>query len=156
MPETGVNSSAVVALDEKMIANGLQDRNDKGEEYLQHLRLLALELERAMHAISRNSLSEFEDGLRRQETLSARITELAAELRSPSHTRVAAYKGDELMQQVRIASGALQTLNQRYGALLQHSRRSVAMMVSLFESCNGNLQEGSGSRLNVHTWSCQV
>src|ERR1700739_4140252 len=97
-----------------MIANGLQDRNSKVEEYLQLLRLLALELERAMLAISRNSLSEFEDSIRRQEKLGARITEVASKLKNSPPRGAAAYlprTGDELMQQVRVASGTLQILN---------------------------------------------
>ncbi len=71
-----------------MIANGLQDRNGKVEEYLQLLRLLACELERAMQAISRNSLPEFEESVRRQETLSARVTDIAKELNIFAQARV--------------------------------------------------------------------
>ncbi len=46
------------------------------------------------------------------------------------------------MIEINAASGTLQTLNQRYGAFLQHSSRSVALMVSLFDSFKGNLQRG--------------
>ncbi len=142
-----------------MIVKGLQDRNGKVEVYLQLLRSLACELERAMQAIAKNSLLEFDESVRRQETLSARITDLAMELKvssQPVAHSAARYTSDGLMQQIRVASATLQTLNQQYGSLLQHSSRSVALMVSLFESFKGNLQEGTGSRSKYQTWSCQI
>jgi hypothetical protein len=142
-----------------MMVNGLQDRNGKVEEYLQLLRSLACELERAMQAISHNSLPDFEDSVRVQETLSARVTDLAKEL-NVSARRAANpnlnYTSDALMSDVYAASSTLQTLNQRYGALLQHSSRSIALIVSLFDSFRGNLREGNGSRSKLQTWSCQV
>ncbi len=72
-----------------MIANGVQDRNGKVEEYLQLLRLLAFELERAMQAIAQNSLPEFEDSVCSQEALSARLTDLAGELNVSGPTAAA-------------------------------------------------------------------
>lgn len=142
-----------------MIANGLQDRNGKVEEYLQLLRLLACELERAMHAIAENSLPEFEDSVYSQEALSSRLSELAAELDISAQAPPAVlspHTNDNLISQIHAASGTLQTLNQRYAALLQHSSRSVALMVSLFDSFKGNLQEGTGFRSKLQTWSCQM
>jgi hypothetical protein len=142
-----------------MSVNGLQDRNGKVEEYLQLLRLLASELECAMRAIARNSLPEFEESVRRQETLSARVTDLAGELKVTSQrgtSNLLPHTNDALTQQIRVASATLQALNRQYGSLLQHSSRSVALMVSLFESFKGNLQEGTGSRSKYQTWSCQV
>ena len=60
------------------------------------------------------------------------------------------------MGQIHGAAETLQTLNQRYSALLQHSSRSVALMVSLFSSFRGQIQEASGPRLKQQTWSCQM
>jgi len=142
-----------------MIANGLQERNGKVEEYLQLLRSLAYELERAMQAIPQNALPEFEESVRRQETLSARLTDLATELNVSARTGTVSYfphTSDPLMSEVNAASDTLQTLNQRYGALLQHSSRSVALMVSLLDSFRGNLREGDGPRSKLQTWSCQI
>jgi hypothetical protein len=142
-----------------MIAKRLQDRNGKVEEYLQLLRLLACELEHAMRAISRNSLSEFEDSVRRQETLSSSLTDLARELNLAAQRDASPRlpsTNDALMNEIQTASSTLQMLNQRYGALLQHSSRSVAMMVSLFDSFRGNLREGNGARSKLQTWSCQI
>jgi phosphoglycerate-specific signal transduction histidine kinase len=142
-----------------MMVSGLQDRNGTVEEYLQLLRSLACEVERAMQAISRNSLPDFEESVRKQETLSARVTDIAKELNVFARTGADSHlphTSDSLMSEIKAASSTLQTLNQRYGALLQHSSRSVALMVSLFDSFRGNLREGNGSRPKLQTWSCQI
>ena len=51
------------------------------------------------------------------------------------------------MGQIHGAAETLQTLNKRYSALLKHSSRSVALMVSLFSSFRGQIQEAAGPRL---------
>jgi hypothetical protein len=135
------------------------DRDGKVEEYLQLLRSLACEMERAMRAISENKLSEFERSVENQQELSNRLSEVASGLKNlqkPSTETSVVAPQDGLMFQIQIASAALQSLNQRYAALIAHSSRSVAMMVSLFESFKGNLQEVSGARPKLQTWSCQV
>jgi hypothetical protein len=63
---------------------------------------------------------------------------------------------DYLLQRVHAASNELQSLNRRYAALLKFSSHSVAMMVSLFSSYQGQIQEASGPRLKLQTWSCQI
>jgi hypothetical protein len=142
-----------------MISTAIQDRNGKLEEYLQLLHAMSYELERAMSAISQNSAHVFEESLANQEVFSTRLVELAEELSRTSELnhpgpRVAA--DDILFSQIESANTALQTLNRRYSALLRFSSRSVALMVSLFSSFQGQLQEGTGPRLKVQTWSCQV
>jgi hypothetical protein len=135
------------------------DRDGKVEEYLQLLRLLAREIERGMQAISENKLPEFEESVENQQELSNHLTEIASDLKNfqkPSSETSVVVSEDGLMFQIHIASAALQSLNQRYAALIAHSTRSVAMMVSLFESFKGNLQEVSGARPKLQTWSCQV
>ena len=141
-----------------MIATGTQERNGKLEENLQLLRSLAQELERAMQAIVRNSLQDLEDSIANQQALSARLVELRGDVvglvqkSTPTPVEI----DEDLMKQVRDASSTLQSLNRRYSALLHHSSRSVEMMVSLFSSFRGQIQEGSGPRLKHQTWSCQV
>jgi len=142
-----------------MISTSAQDRNGKLEEYLQLLHSMAFELERAMSAISQNSIKALEDSLANQEAFSARLLELADDLgdQAQHEPRVYPIAADEpLMQQVKSATDALRTLNRRYSALLKFSSRSVALMVSLFSSYQGKFQEDSGSRLQLQTWSCQV
>jgi type II secretory pathway component GspD/PulD (secretin) len=137
----------------------VQDRNSKLEEYLQLLRSMAFELERAMSAISVNSIQGLEDSLANQEAFSTRLVELADDLSGPVQKEPLAVRGsadDDLLQRVRAASNELQSLNRRYSALLKYSSRSVAMMVSLFSSYEGQIQEVSGPRLKLQTWSCQI
>jgi len=143
----------------RMIKTVVQDRNSKLEEYLQLLRLMAFELNRAMQAMVQNSLPAFEESLANQQIFSDRLGELAQDLCHPvkDRSRFASSEIESgLSDQVRAASDALQSLNRRYEALIQHSSRSVALMVSLFSSYQGQLQEDSGPRLKQHTWSCQI
>lgn len=137
---------------------GVQERNGKMEEHLQILQSLAQELERAMQAISSNSLAELEDSIASQQALSTRLVHVERDVRRRFQASADAplQIDADLAQQVRDASGTLQSLNKRYSILLQHSSRSVGMMVSLFSSFTGQIQEGSGARLKHQTWSCQI
>ena len=142
-----------------MISDATQDRNGKLEEYLQLLHSMAFELERAMSAISQNSASAFEESLANQEAFSTRLLELADDISKTKQQNPGAgipVAGDGLSGEIQSASNSLQMLNRRYSALLKFSSHSVALMVSLFSSFQGQLQEGSGSRLKVQTWSCRV
>lgn len=129
------------------------------EEYLQLLHSMAFELERAMSAISQNSIKALEESLANQEAFSTRLLELADNLSVRSEQDSCSYPlaGEEsLIGQVKTAADTLQALNRRYAALLQFSSQSVALMVSLFSSYQGKFQEVSGPRLKLRTWSCQV
>lgn len=142
-----------------MIATIVEDRNSKLEEYLQLLRSMAFELERAMSAISENSIQALEGSLANQEAFSTRLVELADDLSKPVPQGAVTVRGsadDDLLQRVNAASNELQSLNRRYSALLKFSSRSVAMMVSLFSSYQGQIQEASGPRLKLQTWSCRI
>jgi hypothetical protein len=142
-----------------MTGAAVQDRDLKAAEYLQSLRSLTQELERAMQAIAHNELSELEESIASQQVLSARLSELANELCVPLEAKPAisgTFIDKNLEQQIRAASGTLQTLNHRYAILLQHSSRSVALMASLFSSFKGQFQEASGPRSKHQTWSCQM
>jgi hypothetical protein len=142
-----------------MIETVVQDRNSKLAEYLQLLRLMAFELNRAMQAMVQNSLPGFEDSLANQQIFSDRLGELADDLCRPVKDRTfppPPGTDSGMTEQIRAASDALQMLNRRYSALIKHSSHSVALMVSLFGSFQGQMQEDSGSRLKHHTWSCQI
>lgn len=142
-----------------MSATPVETRNDKLGEYLEHLQSMALELERSMHAITQHSLAPLEDSVANQQMLAARLSELAADLKKSNGIGSAAapVAGEEdLANRIRIAADRLQDLNQCYAALLKHSSHSVGLMVSLFRSFRGQMQEDSGSRLKQQTWSCQV
>jgi hypothetical protein len=142
-----------------MTVVGVQERSGKLATYLRLLLDLGSELERAMEAISRNALADFEDSVSNQEILSEQLVALGRDARkqfgNAAMTASPQLDGD-LAQQVRNASSSLQTLNRRYSVLLQHSGRSIEMMVSLFSSYRGQIQEGSGAGLKHQTWSCQI
>lgn len=142
-----------------MTTAGVLDRDLKAAEYLQSLRSMTDELERAMQAIARNALPEFEDSIDNQQVLSARLATLADDLCAPLEAETAIARAmidEDMMHQIRSANETLQRLNQSYAALLQHSSRSVALMASLFSSFQGQFQEASGPRLKQQTWSCQM
>jgi len=142
-----------------MIALDVQDRKIELEQHLQLLRSLACELERAMNAVAQNSLPELEDSIANQQVLSARLSKLANGLSRDFRETTApslAHLDRDLMRQIGVASSTLQKLNQRYSALIQHSSRSVELMVSLFSSFKGQFQEGSAPRSKHQTWSCQI
>jgi predicted translin family RNA/ssDNA-binding protein len=142
-----------------MTAAGVQDRDLKAAEYLQSLRSMTGELERAMQAIARNALPEFEESIDSQQVLSVRLAKLADDLCAPLQAKAVIARAaidEDMMRQIRSADETLQRLNERYAALLQHSSRSVALMASLFSSFQGQFQEASSPRLKHETWSCQM
>jgi len=143
----------------QVAATQVEDRNGKAAEYLELLRSLASEMEKAMRAIARNALPDLEESVASQQIMSARLLALANEI-SPSlksNPAVSQAGVDEDMKhQVLVAGDTLQKLNRRYAALLQHSSRSVALMASLFNSYKGQLKEASGPRLKHQTWSCRM
>lgn len=141
-----------------MIATQVEDRNGKLGEYLEHLQSMALELEKSMQAIADNSLVPLEDSVANQQAIAARLSQLARDLAQPlsNESFVSGASGDEgLMRSVRTAADKLQTLNQNYAALLRHSSHSVGLMISLFRSYRGQMQEDTGAGLKQQTWSCQ-
>jgi flagellar biosynthesis/type III secretory pathway chaperone len=136
-----------------------QDREAQLGEYLHLLRQLSRELERGMTAITQNSLTELEDSVTSQQALSVRLEELSQDacMRLKEHPLVAPPLSESgLKDQIRAASAELQQLNHRYSALLHHASHSVALMVSLFSSFQGKIQEGSGSGSGYRTWSCRI
>jgi hypothetical protein len=142
-----------------MIETVVQDRDRKLAEYLQLMRLLAFELDRAMKAIGQNSLTALEDSVANQQVFSDRLGELADDLCRPARERTQSsttHADSGLMDQIHAASNALQNLNRQYSALIKYSSHSVALMVSLFSSFQGQMQEESGPRLQQHTWSCRM
>jgi hypothetical protein len=142
-----------------MTTAGVQDRDLKAADYLQSLRLMTRELERAMQAIAGNALTDLEESIDNQQVLSARLAKLADDLCVPLETRPAmavANIDEDMARQIRAADDTLQRLNRQYAALLQHSTRSIALMASLVSSFQGQIQEDSGTRLKLQTWSCQM
>ena len=144
---------------ESMRVADVEEKTGKLGVYLELLLSLASELERAMEAIARNSLSEFTDSVANQEALSGQLVALgraAGEQVRDDSMSTAVHIDADLAQQIRQASTSLQSLNRQYAALLQHSGHSIELMVSLLSSFKGQLQEASGARLKHQTRSCQM
>jgi hypothetical protein len=142
-----------------MTANAVQDRKVKAAEYLELLRSLATEMEKAMRAIAHHALSDLEESVASQQIMSARLLVLADEISPSIKSNPGASPAGadaDMMLQVQVAGDTLQKLNRRYAALLEHSSRSVALMASLFSSYKGQFKEASGPRLKHQTWSCQM
>jgi hypothetical protein len=125
-------------------------RRRRSTEYLQLVDALSRELERAMQALIENSLPDFEESVANQQRLSVDIARSVEALSIPTGV------DGEMLRQMRIAAVKLQQQSDCYAALVQHSSHAAALMVSLFRSFRGELQEASGSRLRFHTWSCQM
>jgi flagellar biosynthesis/type III secretory pathway chaperone len=140
-----------------MIALEERTRTAVAGEHVRLMQALGRELERAMSAIARNDLLEFEDSITTQQALSCALSELARELRAPVVCGPDTDSLDEdLRQQIRNAVAELQNLNLRYSILLQQSSRSAAQMAALFHSVRGQFQEDAGARSKHQTWSCQM
>jgi hypothetical protein len=141
-----------------MSATDASIRKEQAAEHLELLHSLARELERAMNAIVQNDVAEFEDSLALQQALSERLTAIVQPHAPsvPARTSSGPAIDPNLGPQIRAAAEAVRTLNLRYSILLQHASRSVAMMVSLFRSFQGEMQEGSGAGLHHATWSCRI
>lgn len=142
-----------------MNATFVQGRDGKLGEYLQLLRLLACELERATQALTENSLTTLEDSIANQQAFAERLGALSSDLgrRLQEHSIDASPLAEnDMKKKILAASASLEKLNRRYTLLLNHSIHSVALMVSLFRSFQGQIQEGSGPGLREHTWSCQI
>jgi hypothetical protein len=142
-----------------MLDTDTQDRDQQAREYLQIVRSLTSELERAMLAISRNALIDLEESIADQEILTARLGVLKGKLfvSNQSHAAIVQPALDrELANEVLVAHGVLQRSNRVYETVLRSSSHSASLMASLLDSFKGHFQEASGPRLKYQTWSCQM
>jgi hypothetical protein len=142
-----------------MITVGPHDSNGEATQYLQTLCSLVCEVKTALHAISQNALSDFEESVADQAVLSSRLAILAGNLSASRDGNLSipqTHMDDDLKRQIRVAAEELQQLNRGYAALLQYSSHSGTMMASLVASFNGQFQEASGSGSQYQTWSCQM
>lgn len=151
-----------------MSMNPAQDRTGRLGEYLEHLESMAQELERSMEAIAANSLEPLEESIANQQALAVRLRELAKNLSKPDGARTtgdgpvatgptSVGPDDEaLMLQIRSAAERLKKLNQKYSALLKLTTHSVGLMISLYRSHKGQMQESVGPVMKQQTWSCEA
>ncbi len=127
--------------------------------YLQQLQALAFEISVAMDAIARNAITNFQESVAKQEMLCAVLANLANTIGAPagSSGRLTPVLGDNsVAQKIRATTMAIGDLNLQYAALLKHSGRSIALLVSLCRTHTGQIEEAGLSRLKHQTWSCQM
>jgi len=127
--------------------------------YLQHLQSLALELPVAMDAIATNRLSGFQLSVAKQEMLCASLvamTNSVSEALSTSPAAMLPHVETSVELEIRATRERIRELNLEYAALLRHSGKSIALLISLCRTHTGRSQEALGSRLKHQTWSCEM
>jgi hypothetical protein len=137
----------------------VQTRDRLAATYLQQLQALAFEISVAMDAISTNAITSFQESVAKQEMLCAVLATMAntmSEKASLSEQPLLVLSDSSVERKIRAASGAIRELNLQYAALLRHSGRSIALLVSLCRSHTGQHQEAGGSRSKRQTWSCEM
>jgi hypothetical protein len=137
----------------------VQPRDQLAASYLQQLQALAFEISVAMDAIATNALTSFQQSIAKQEMLCAVLATMAntirKEVRSSEQALLVSSDGS-IERKIQATSGAIRELNLQYAALLKHSGRSIALLVSLCRSHTGQLQEAHGLRSKRQTWSCEM
>ena len=136
----------------------VQTHDQLAARYLQYLQALAAEISVAMDAIAKNAIAGLQESIDRQEMLCALLANLAVTHSNPipSSGRALVFSNSSVAREIQAAIGAIRDLNLQYAALLKHSGRSVALLLSLCRSHTGQLQEAAGSRSKRQTWSCEM
>jgi hypothetical protein len=127
--------------------------------YLQQLQALAFEISVAMDAIARNAINNLQESVAKQEMLCAVLASLANSIGAPatsSERMPLGLSDNSVARKIQATTTVIQDLNLQYAALLKHSGRSIALLVSLCRTHTGQFQEAGLSRLKRQTWSCEM
>ena len=145
--------------DFQLSLEAVQKRNELSAIYLQQLQALAFEISVATNAIAGHALTTLQDSVARQEMLCASLATMAHEFGDGSRpSELHSFPGTDSPVDVKIraARRAVRELNLQYAALLKHSGKSIALLISLCRSHTGHFQEARGPRLKHQTWSCEM
>jgi hypothetical protein len=136
----------------------VQTHDQLAARYLQYLQALAAEIPVAMNAIAKNAITTFRESVDRQEMLCALLANLALTYskRNPPSKWPPVLNDSSVAREIQATTGAVRDLNLQYTALLKHSGRSVALLLSLCRSHTGQLQEAAGPGSKHQTWSCDM
>ena len=137
----------------------LQQRDRIATTYLQQLQALAIEISVAMDAIAANELATLRDSVAKQEMLCVSLSTMAftvSEGFGLSEQPLLSCIDPAVELKIRTTRGAIRELNLKYAALLKHSGKSIALLISLCRSHTGRFQEARGPRLKHQTWSCEM
>lgn len=139
--------------------NAVLTRNEIAFSYLQQMQELASEISAATNAIATNSSSAFQASVAKQELLCTSLGKMAGVVSGVAGTpeRPTDALNQDLEVRLSKANKDMSELNQRYAALLNHSGKSIALLVSLCKNHTGLfMQEAHGIRQKHQTWSCEV
>jgi hypothetical protein len=142
-----------------MNEKAVQTHDQLAEAYLLQLQTLAFEISLAMDAIAANALTSFQESVAKQEMLCSVLAKMAntvSEKVRLSEQPLMVLSDSSVERKIRATIGAIRQLNLQYGALLKHSGRSIALIVSLCRSHTGQSQEARGPRSKRQTWSCEM
>jgi hypothetical protein len=137
----------------------LRMRDQIAANYLQQLQALAGEIAVSTDAIAANALPAFQESIAKQEMLCSSLASMSNAVRegfrSPDHP-LHSSTASALELKIRAATGELQQLNMQYAALLKHSGKSIALLISLCKSHTGQFPEAREPRPKHQTWSCEM
>ena len=137
----------------------VQTHDQLAASYLQQLQALAFEISVAMDAIAGNAVASFQESVAKQEMLCAVLANLANAIGAPTSSPgrlPLGFSDNSVARKIRATTTAIRDLNLQYAALLRHSGRSIALLVSLCRTHTGQLQETGLSRSKHQTWSCEM
>jgi len=137
----------------------VQKREELAATYLEQLQALASEITVATNAIAANALTTLQESVARQEMLCASLAmfvKLFGEGSRSPEVVLATNSDNSIEGKIRAARRTLVELNLKYAALLRHSGKSLALLISLCNSHTGRFQEARGLRLKQQTWSCEM
>jgi hypothetical protein len=142
-----------------MNEEAVPSRDQLAATYLQQLHALAFEISVAMDAIAANALTSFQESVAKQEMLCGVLANMAntiSERVRSSEQPLLVLSDSSVERKIRGTSGTIRELNLQYAALLKHSGRSIALLLSLCRSHTGQFQEARGPRSKRQTWSCEM
>ena len=142
-----------------MNSQALQKPDELAATYLQQMQELAFEISVATDAIATNALATLQESVAKQEMLCANLAILANEFgdgSAASEQLLPPCNDAAINGKIRAARRAIVELNLQYAALLEHSGKSITLLISLCKSHTGRSQEARGLRLKQQTWSCEM
>jgi hypothetical protein len=127
-------------------------------EHLAQVHALSRAIGSAISAIEKNNLPELETQLATQETICNRLSGNKLVMSSISKREAVPSETPDahLLQQIRQAHLALVQLNRAYAALVKRSRRYLGLIAALYRGHGEGYDRGPSTRLQRHTWSCEV
>ncbi len=127
------------------------------EEYLNHIEVLAGELNSAMDAMVAMELPAFERSVHRQRLICADIAALPHRAGSQPAAESAGIEpaDEQLRARLKDASRTLHLLNKQYSALLEHSGETLKVLSGLLRTYSPPTPSNRFEP-RVQTWSCTV